>query len=95
MKLIEKLDVNRKVELRFSKLDNELSFVIGIDFEPKYLLKSLSLSLKSVTSLLPTFSIVVVATPHSGVSLGTPVLCKSSICLYIQTIPGFELSFQK
>ena len=45
MKLIEKLDVNRKVELRFSKLDNELSFVIGIDFEPKYLLKSLSLSL--------------------------------------------------
>ena len=32
--------------------------------------------------------------PYSGVSLGTPVLCKSSICLYIQTIPGFELSFQ-
>ena len=95
MKLIEKLDVNRKVELRFSKLDNELSFVIGIDFEPKYLLKSLSLSLKSVTSLLPTFSIVVVAMPYSEVSLGTPVLCKSSICLYIQTIPGFELSFQK
>ena len=48
----DKLDV----KLTFNKLGNELSFVIGIYFDKKNLLKSLAFSLKSVTSLLPTFS---------------------------------------
>ena len=35
---------------------NELSFAIGVYFDAKNSLKSLAFSLKSVTSLLPTFS---------------------------------------
>ena len=53
VKLItDKLDV----KLRFDKLGNELSFVIDVHFDTKNSLKSLAFSLKSVTSLLPTFS---------------------------------------
>ena len=50
--IIDKLDV----KLRFNKLGNELSFVIGVHFDTKNSLKSLAFSLKSVTSFLPTFS---------------------------------------
>ena len=42
-------------ELRTTNLDNELSFVIGVSFEAKNSFKSLAFSLKSATSLLPTF----------------------------------------
>ena len=48
----DKLDV----KLRFNKLGNELSFVIGVHFDAKDSLKSLAFSLKSVASLIPTFS---------------------------------------
>ena len=44
------------VKLRFNKWDNELSFVIGVQFDTKKIMKSLAFSLKSDTSLLPTFS---------------------------------------
>ena len=44
------------VKLRFNKCDNELSFVIGVQFDTKKIMKSLAFSLKSDTSLLPTFS---------------------------------------
>ena len=43
---------NLDVKLRFNKLGNELSFVIGVHSDPQNLLKSLAFSLKSVTSLL-------------------------------------------
>ena len=43
---------NLDVKLRFNKLGNELSFVIGVHFDPQNLLKSLAFSLKSVASLL-------------------------------------------
>ena len=53
VKLItDKLDI----KLRLNKLGNELSFVIGVHFDAKNSLKSLAFSLKSVTSLLTTFS---------------------------------------
>ena len=42
-------------ELR-TNLGKELSFVIGVYFEAKKILKSLAFSLKSATSLLPTFN---------------------------------------
>ena len=43
-------------EVRTTNHGYELSFVIGVNFEPKNSLKSLASSLKSATSLLPTFS---------------------------------------
>ena len=43
-------------ELRTTNFGNELSFVIGVHFEAKNSLKSLAFSLKSATSLLPTFN---------------------------------------
>ena len=43
-------------ELRTTNLGKELSFVIGVYFEAKKILKSLAFSLKSATSLLPTFN---------------------------------------
>ena len=43
-------------ELRTTNLGKELSFVIGVYFEAKKILKSLAFSLNSATSLLPTFS---------------------------------------
>ena len=42
-------------ELR-TNLGKELSFVIGVYFEAKKILKSLAFSLNSATSLLPTFN---------------------------------------
>ena len=43
-------------ELRTTNFGNELLFVIGVHFEAKNSLKSLAFSLKSATSLLPTFN---------------------------------------
>ena len=43
-------------EMRTTGLGSEQSFVIGVHFEAKNLLKSLAFSLKSAASLLPTFS---------------------------------------
>ena len=43
-------------ELRTTYLGNELSFVIGLHFQAKTLLKSLAFYLKLATSLLPTFN---------------------------------------
>ena len=43
-------------ELRTTNLGKELSFVIGVYFEAKKILKSLAFSLNSATSLSPTFN---------------------------------------
>ena len=43
-------------ELRRTILGNERSFVIDVHFEAKNSFKSLASSLKSATSLLPTFN---------------------------------------
>ena len=43
-------------ELRTTNLGKELSFVIGVYFEAKKILKSLAFSLNSAKSLLPTFN---------------------------------------
>ena len=41
-------------KLRTTDFGTELSFIVGVHFEAKTLLKSLAFSLKPATSLLPT-----------------------------------------
>ena len=56
MSLSVKLTTDKfNVKLRFNKLGNEISLVVGEYFDAKNSLKILAFSVKSVTCLLPTF----------------------------------------